>query len=358
MHTILTTKQPTDHASSWMHWLCVSVIALSTLTVWWWEAQRVQADSLVITRTPAPLHGTMIQKNPPVTTLVAVGDIMLSRDVEQKMIQKHDWTYPFLETATITSAGDIAFGNLETPLITGPAVPTNSMSFRTDPQAVNGLTYAGFDVLSLANNHMKNHGTEGISSTLATLDQAGIAHAGAGITPDEARQPVIVEKNGVTFGFLAYTYSADSSTTATTNHMDEQRLITDIETLKSTADAIVVSMHAGNEYQNRPNQQQISFAHTAIDHGASIVIGHHPHVVQSVEHYGDGYILYSLGNFVFDQMWSRETREGAIAAITFTGAKPSAPVLTPVLIYDFSQPRVVTGTEGDAILNRMNGFTN
>jgi len=341
-----------------MHWLCIGVVSISTMLAWGWEIRQVNADSRLPDSTLSePNVAAATNSTRSATTIIAVGDVMLSRDVEQKMIRKNDWKYPFLETAELTSRGDIVFGNLESPLISGPAVPTGSMSFRADPKAVEGLAFAGFTVLSLANNHMNNRGADGIASTISALEQAGIAHAGAGLAGAESRQPAIIEKNGISFGFLAYTYNKGPSAAATTAHMDEQNLIADLDALRGKADVMVVSMHAGNEYRDQPSQQQIDFAHTAIDHGASLVIGHHPHVVQPIEQYNDGYILYSLGNFVFDQMWSRATREGAVATITFTGTAIAPPVLTPVLIYDFSQPRILTGPEADAVIERMPSFT-
>lgn len=295
---------------------------------------------------------------------MAVGDIMLSRNVEQKMIQKNDWLYPFRETYQVTTTGDIVFANLESPIIKGPIIETGQMVFRTDPQSVEGLKFGGFNMLSLANNHMKNFGQEGIEKTIEYLDEAGITHTGAGLTIEEARQPAIIEAQGIKFGFVAYT---DNSFTpnnyeATENRagspfLSQQTLIKDIEKLKNKVDVIVISMHAGTEYSTRPNQKQINFAHTAIDNGATLVIGHHPHVVQLIEQYKDGYILYSLGNFIFDQMWSEPTRKSVIATITFKNEVIESVDLTPLKIYDYAQPGVLNNEEGQNIVNQMTNFT-
>ncbi len=297
-------------------------------------------------------------------TLIAVGDIMLSRNVEQKMISKNDWLYPFRETHQITTTGDIVFGNLESPLIEGPIVQTGQMSFRANPKAVEGLKFGGFNILSLANNHMKNQGSQGIERTIEVLNEKGLKHVGAGLNAEQARQPAILEINGIKFGFLAYLDSAftPASYEATTSRsgspfMNEQTLIDDLKKLKPRVDVMIVSMHAGAEYMLTPNEKQKNFAHTAIDHGASLVIGHHPHVVEPIERYNDGYILYSLGNFVFDQMWSEETRQGAIATVTFQDKTVSEIKLTPIKIYDYAQPRILTDAEGEAIIKRMTDFT-
>jgi len=298
------------------------------------------------------------------TTLIAVGDIMLSRDVEQKMIRKNDWAYPFRETYQVTTTGDIVFGNLETPIIEGPTVPTNSMVFRADPESVAGLKFGGFNVLSLANNHMKNYGDEGIAKTIGYLDQADIAHTGAGLNTEEARQPAIIKVNGIKFGFLAYVddsftpnnYEATSDRPGSP-FLNTATLLEDLENLNQKCDVIIVSMHAGTEYASTPNQKQIDFARTAIDYGAQLVLGHHPHVVQPIEQYKNGYIIYSLGNFVFDQMWSVPTRESFIASVIFKNNAIDSVELTPIKIFEFSQPRVLSDQQGQHIISSATNFT-
>ena len=102
---------------------------------------------------------------------------------------------------------------------------------------------------------------------------------------------------------------------------------------------MIVSIHWGVEYEQSPTERQEMFAHLAVDSGASVVLGHHPHVVQPVEEYKDGYVFYSLGNFVFDQMWSEETRNGLIARIFFEGGQIKKVETIKVTIYEFHQPR-------------------
>ncbi len=350
--------------ANWLAGVTLVVLTLLVCVLWLWETKNVGKDS-AIRLFYASATETGSEKSPAKdTVLIAVGDIMLSRDVEQKMIHEKNWQYPFLQTAEITSGGDIVFGNLESPLIAGPVVSTGEMSFRADPKAIDGLLSAGFNVLSLANNHIKNRGDDGIISTNTELDKSGIAHVGAGLNDVEAREPAIIEKNGTTFGFLAYTDSAftPASYEAAANRsgspfLNEDLLAEDIARLKTKTDVIIVSMHAGTEYQDIQNQKQIDFSHRAIELGASVVIGHHPHVVQPVEQYMGGYIFYSLGNFIFDQMWSEKTREGAIASITFNGIRPVQMKITPIKIYEFAQARPAEGESAMDILTRMNSFT-
>jgi poly-gamma-glutamate synthesis protein (capsule biosynthesis protein) len=121
--------------------------------------------------------------------------------------------------------------------------------------------------------------------------------------------------------------------------LTEENLTQDIERAKEKAHVVIVSIHWGTEYEQSPTERQRMFAHLAVDSGASLILGHHPHVVQPVEQYKDGYIFYSLGNFVFDQMWSEETRNGLIARIFFEGRQIKKVETITVTIYEFHQPR-------------------
>lgn len=291
-------------------------------------------------------------------TLLAVGDLMLSRTVEQKMLAQGDWTYPFRETFELTSGADLAFGNLETTVIEGEIIRSDSFFFRTDPRAVQGLQLAGFDVLSLANNHMLNFGREGLESTLENLDGAGISHVGAGVSAEEISKPVIREIKGIKFGFLAYSYAKDQLSNFEggvygTAFADTEKMQAEVAELSQSVDVVVVSMHSGVEYKTSPSSAQKSFARSAVDAGADVVIGHHPHVVQTAEKYKNGYIFYSLGNFVFDQMWSEETRLGAAAKVIFTDGKISGVEFIPVKIFDYCQPQIFEGQEAEKILERL-----
>ena len=290
--------------------------------------------------------------------MIAVGDIMLSRAVEQKMIEYDDYKYPFLKTADIIRSGDIVFGNLETSIINGRAIQNNEMVFRTDLRAVEGLVFAGFNVLSLANNHIMNFGRDGLESTIKILDENNISHIGAGMSEEEIYKPVIKDIKGTKFAFLGFTYNFDQRKSSDGKiygvaNMSIAKMEENVKKAKSKNDIVIVSMHAGTEYKTSSSSFQENFARRAIDAGADLIIGHHPHVVQNVEKYKEGYILYSLGNFVFDQMWSNETRLGVIAEIIFKDKKVDSINFIPVKIYDYSQPVVLEGVEAEMILERL-----
>ncbi|MCK5490501.1 MAG: CapA family protein [Candidatus Pacebacteria bacterium] len=290
--------------------------------------------------------------------MIAVGDIMLSRGVEGKMIANEDYRYPFLKTADITKNADIVFGNLETVIVTGRRIQDNEMVFKTDPKAAEGLNFAGFNVLSLANNHIMNFGKDDLESTIKILDENNISHIGAGVGNDEIYKYVVKEVNETKFAFLAFTYNSDQRKTGTGDvygvaNMDVEKMKVAVQEASKVADIVIVSMHAGIEYQISPSLFQENFSRNAIDAGADLVIGHHPHVVQTVEVYQDKYIIYSLGNFVFDQMWSNETRLGAIAEIIFQDKKIISLKFIPVKSYDYSQPIAIEGAEAEKILGRL-----
>lgn len=290
--------------------------------------------------------------------VVAVGDIMLSRVVENKMIASKNWQYPFLKTVDLTSGADLTVGNLETTIFPGKPIGVTAMKFRTDPKAVSGLLAAGFDVLTLSNNHIMNYGREGLVSTLNYLNEAQIAHTGAGISESEIAAPVVREVKGVKFGFLSYSYANEKGQNPDggiygTNFMDTERMKREVAELRERADVVVVSMHAGVEYKTKSMTAQQAFARAAIDAGAKVVLGHHPHVVQETENYNGGKIIYSLGNFVFDQNWSAETKLGAVAILNFRGANLEKVDYVPVKIIGTQPTPLTGGAEAKKILQRL-----
>ncbi len=293
-------------------------------------------------------------------TLVAVGDIMLSRSVAKTIKEKNDINFPFLRMRDYVRSADIAFANLETPLTPGRDIKPHEMMFRSDPAEAVAIKDAGFSVLSLANNHVPNFGEQGILNTVRILDDAGIAHAGAGADDAAALAPAIIEKNGTRFAFLAFndTDVVPSSYGAGPHHagtafMDIVKMTAAVQAARQQADVVIVSMHSGIEYTYGPDRSQTRFAHAAIDAGADLVLGGHPHVVQPVELYKGKLIFYCLGNFVFDQMWSEPTKEGMAIKITFDGDAVHDVELVPVYIEQFAQPHPATGKAAADALGRL-----
>lgn len=249
--------------------------------------------------------------------LMFVGDMMLSRAVGQKMEKLNNWQWPFAKIAEYLKSADLLFGNLEGSISDKGKNVGSIYSFRADPRAVEGLKFAGFDVLSVANNHIGDWGRVAMEDTFRILKESEIDYIGGGFGEIEAYQPVIKKIKGTKFDFLAYTALGARWTEAVASSsgvawLDKERMISDIKAVKAKSDFVIVSIHFGDEYKQKSNSFQKEITHLAIDSGASLVIGHHPHVAQEIEQYLGGYIAYSLGNFIFDQTFSEETMNGLL----------------------------------------------
>lgn len=300
-----------------------------------------------------PFSRTAEQPAPePVRThLILGGDVMLSRHVARVARERRDPAFPLRDLAPVLQAADIAFVNLESPFSDRGAVVERGMIFKAEPEMIAALEVAGLDVVSTANNHARDQGSHGVEFTLDWLQRHQIAVAGTGSSAEAAHAGVVIERNGIKFGFLAYTYDQSNGNHSDTDDrvavMDVARMRDDVSRLAVRTDAIIVSMHAGVEYSPKSNAQQVAFARAAIDAGASVVVGHHPHVTQPWERYGQGVIFYSLGNLVFDQFQRVETQHGALADIVFEGPRLAHASLLPVDIVG-TAPRL-TGSSSAAM---------
>jgi gamma-polyglutamate biosynthesis protein CapA len=304
-----------------------------------------------------PLRRASAPENVPLvprTRLLFGGDIMLARYVGELARSKKDSALPLRDIAPVLRSADIAFANLESPFSDRGPVYQSRMVFRAEPEMIAGLELAKIAVVSTANNHARDCGSHGIEYTLEWLRKHKIEPVGSGASAEAAHAGAVIERNGVRFGFLGYTYDQSNG-----NHrdnddrvalMDVDQMRGDVAAIRKRADVAIVSMHAGFEYSAKPNHQQTEFAHAAIDAGATVVVGHHPHVVQPWERYQDGVIFYSLGNLVFDQMQREETQHGELAEVVFAGARMQDVRVIPVDIVR-TAPRlgkVTTASAGEA----------
>jgi len=270
----------------------------------------------------------------PGVRLLLGGDIMLSRYVGRLARERHDPSWPLHEVAELLASADISFANLESPFSDRGRGFDKGMVFRAEPDMIAALKTAGLDVVSTANNHVRDCGGHGIEFTLDLLAKNGILATGTAANAKLAHAGVIVARKGVGFGFLGYTFDQSNG-----NHkdvddrvamLDVDQMRADVTSLRQRADVVIVSMHAGSEYQPNPNPLQQRFARAAIDAGASLVVGHHPHVVQTIEAYGNGVIYYSLGNLVFDQFQLTKTQRGWIADVHFVGPRMVSYGIIPI----------------------------
>jgi len=284
-------------------------------------------------------------------SLMFVGDIMLNRSVEIAVKKYGDgnFIYPFLKISNYLQGADLLFGNLES-VISDKGINVGSIySFRADPEAIDGLLFAGFDVVSVANNHIFDYSREAMEDSFLRLKEAGIAYVGGGFSEEEAHSPVIKKINNTTIAYLAYCHIGSTYWQAKDLRSGiawlNDHLAEDVKKARPEADIVVVSMHFGWEYNALPNETQEYFAHMAIDSGADLVIGHHPHVVQPVERYKEGYIAYSLGNFVFDQYFSEETMSGLLLEVLIDQGSIKEVKEKQIKINNFYQPEILPETQ-------------
>ena len=278
---------------------------------------------------------------PECITILVTGDVLTARVINQKSVAQKNFNWAFEKTADFLKTADITFINLETPLVKECPIKTEGMVFCGLPNHTGGLQFAGVDVVTFANNHAGNQGKEGVGETTQILRTAGF-----GVTGVDG--PVIKIIHGVRFGFVGlndvekYGFIAD---------VEGDRLVKDITEAKKQSDVVIVQFHWGEEYRYQPTNRQKELARVAIDAGADLVLGNHPHWIEPIEFYKDKLIMYSHGNFVFDQMWSRETREGVVARYTFQGKNLVDVEFFPVFIENYGQPVWMQGKEKQRILN-------
>jgi poly-gamma-glutamate synthesis protein (capsule biosynthesis protein) len=318
----------------------------------------------------------------PITRIGFVGDIVPGRNVEIKMRQYNDYTHPFHRVANVLKSFDLTVANLEGSLSDNLAVPTDgsTFDFLASTQMLEGFQMAGIDVASLANNHSvwnnAGWGTQGLTDTMAALDSYGIGRIGAGWNLEEARLAYTTEINGRSIAIIGVDgvtanvqarevnatvneswlggarYAGATADSPGTFPYDPDIFLPDIEALAAEYDIVIPYFHYGVEYSELPPPWAIEGAHAALDRGATCVVTNHPHVIQGQEIYNGKPILYSVGNFIFDQMFSVQTRQGLIVELVFKGSTCVGMRSRGVEIEDFNQPRLMSAGEQAAIMDR------
>jgi len=282
------------------------------------------------------------------TKLGFVGDIMLDRNIESVIVKsiQRDFQFPFYFVDKKLKEFDILFGNLEGPVSDKGADQGSIYSFRMDPKVIDVLKSKGFKVLSVANNHMGDWGTSAMKDTFVRLDNRGIKYVGGGVNEDEAYNYKIIEIKGIKIAYAAFSQFGKGYLEAIGDNsgiaiISKEKIKDVVKRAQDVADIVVVSFHFGDEYQTTQNKYQEKISRYTIDQGADLVVGHHPHVVQPIEEYEDGYIAYSLGNFIFDQNFSDDTKNGAILEVTLKENKIIEVKKTKVEFTDAFQPFLV-----------------
>lgn len=289
--------------------LWVLLLGLSACGVKSTQKEDVELPPLVV-----------VQKPMQCVNLVAVGDVMLGGAALPVMREK-GYDYAFSGTKKTTVGADVALANLETALTNRGKAADKKFTFRNPAdKMIPALKNAGFDLVSLANNHTVDYGVVGLKDTLDALNKGALPAVGAGMNVKQARSAYIMQVNGQTLGFLGYslTYPEEfwaTSRRAGTAFGHAAHIKRDVAKLKKKVDHVVVQFHWGREATTKLRYYQPSLGRLAIDSGATLIIGHHPHVLQGMERYKNGLIYYSLGNFAFGS-YSNRSQTGGMAKVS------------------------------------------
>jgi poly-gamma-glutamate synthesis protein (capsule biosynthesis protein) len=279
----------------------------------------------------------------------AVGDVAIAWG-QAAAIEREGFD-PFRELGGALADADVTFANLEM-LISAAPVPKG---FVYQPQgplirgplaAAKLVAQAGVDLVALANNHVFDLGQPGLTDTLRAARDVGLVPIGAGLTAEQARAPHITTTRGVRVGWLAFGYGTNhpSGSGAQIAPLEPDEVVAAVRALRPSVDVVLLSLHWGAEYAEIPMRSEIDLAHAAVDAGADAIIGHHPHVLQSVEAYRGRPIAYSIGNFVFGPL-SGPCSLSAILELEVGREGP--PVVRATLI-----PTLLAGAKGSPVLAR------
>ncbi|MBI5676202.1 MAG: CapA family protein [Nitrospirae bacterium] len=279
---------------------------------------------------------------------VAAGDVLLDRGV-RRAIESNGPYWPLRNVGVLIQKSDLAIFNFESSLSSEWRPGTGKYRFRGEPEFLRGLSKAGFNVAVVANNHTCDFGPEGFEETFSALDKSAIKYAGV------SDKPLFMEKKGVRVGILAYTdvLNTAHSTCKKLALADPVSVKADVESIRDLVDVVIVSFHWGRELEARPDDRQRTLAHAAIDSGATLVIGHHPHVLQETERYKDGLIVYSLGNFLFDNR-SEEQSKAALFKCKIENGRITSPRFIPI-IDKGNGPSQAGAKEAEQINARLRG---
>lgn len=316
-------------------------------------------EEMVTSSTPFPLNEHPITQEDSETEIPAVsqatatrilfvGDLMLDRTVATRSRRSGNLDYPFRRLPSDwVSSFDYAVANLEGPVTDRRRPPEKSIDFQFDPAFLPVLKAQGWDAFSQANNHALDQGTLGYEDSVRRLREAGFLVFGHQVKDDEVSFAT-TSVNGRQIALIGFN--------TTDNPVDRVSAAQAIQAARVGSDLVIANMHWGAEYQSRPIASVVELSHWLIDQGVDVVIGGHPHWVQGIFEYKNRPIVYSLGNFVFDQDWSAETKRGMAIELQLNASQAHAVTLRPIpLQIDVSQPRIV---EGEMYEKRMEQLAN
>ena len=325
-------------------------------------------STLPPTQTPTPTPASSPTKRPPPQiTLLFTGVIVPARCVQSAIDARNDANYVYDEVRQLISSADLAVGTLNASL---SDLSTHTGCIETfvlvgDSRSAVAAAYAGFDVMSVATNHIKNCAGESCGEdynrafldTLDNLRANGIAPVGAGLNRASALKPVVVEVKGVRFGFVSLgmvepqAFAGENSPGIA--ELSDDNLLSAIAAARQVSDVVIAMPHWGPEDTPDPNSYQLHFAQVAAEAGADVVVGNHTHVVQAVQQINGIDVFYGLGNFIFDQTWDLAHQQGVILQLHFTGAEYTGYELIPTHVDGDGTVHIAGEEEAAQVLQRI-----
>ncbi|MCK5033900.1 MAG: CapA family protein [Calditrichia bacterium] len=298
-------------------------------------------------------------KNSNEVRFIAAGDLNLAHWITP-IIEKKGNDYPFKYLKDQLSEADLVFSNLEAPFCNGGEPYPKNFVFKVPVQHVQVLKSGNINMVSLANNHILDYGQSCLNSTVQILQNKKIFYAGAGSDFKKAHKPAIFKIKDIKFAFFAYSmtlpkYFFATDSTGGTAYPHKKILKDSISYYNNKVDYIIVSFHWGEELTTLPKEYQRNYAHLAIEYGADIILGHHPHVLQGIEVYKNKIIVYSLGNFVFAS-YSNKASDSILLDLQFTKKRIKDIKVVPLNVNNYEvnfRPQILRGNKKTEVIGYL-----
>ena len=296
--------------------------------------------------------------------LAAMGDVMLARGVGRHFREDPE-DFALDEVRGVLNSYDLVMLNLENPVGTKGtphAIQDPNVTFCCHPESLRILKNLNTTIVTLGNNHMLDYGDTALCETLQHLDAQNILHIGAGRNYAEANRPLLIEKNGRKLAFLSHVFIYSASTRMATRNRPGvaeyriSKILRKIRQLSQQGYRVIVSVHWGHEYSFYPIPYQMRQARAMIDNGALLVVGHGPHYPQGIENYRNGKILYSLGNFIFDEPHTYANRSFIYGVEIGSGHRLEKEKIYPIQIENHI-PVILNGAKKSSLDNLINNFS-